>query len=136
MDALLRLTLLILLTLTSFFSYAIQYDISINSTKSSIVDVKANTQSLGVFQVQPSRTAQSDFQPQLTCVTSNGKKESIQYREDVICDSVNWQLSLAEVDKTGFDIAPQNDTFSPKDGWYFISEFIPCLISYIEIAKY
>ena len=123
MDALLRLTLLIPLTLTSFFSYAVQYDISINSTKSSIVDVKVNTQSLGAFQVQPSRTAQSDFQPQLTCVTSNGKKESIQYGEDVTCDSVNWQLSLVEVDKTGFDIAAQNDTFSPKDGWYFISEF-------------
>ena len=123
MDALLRLTLLISLTLISFFSSAIQYDINVNSTKSSIVDVKADTQSLGTFQVKPSRTAQSDVQPQLTCVTPSGTREIIQFGENVICDSVNWQLNLAEVDKTGFDIAAQNDTFSPKDGWYFISEF-------------
>ena len=77
MDALLKLTLLITLTLISSFSYAVQYDIAVNPTNNSVVDIMANTQSLGMFQVKPSRTTHSDFQPQLTCLTSNGNRKII-----------------------------------------------------------
>jgi len=114
---------LLALAFTSSVASAFQYDMTINPLNNSLIDVKVNTEKLGVFQIQPSRTARSEHQPTLTCITSTGKNESIKYQQEVICDSVTWQLSLSKVDETGFDIAPQIDAFSPQKGWYFISEF-------------
>lgn len=117
-----------LLSLSSFWvgastSSTVIYDVEISGERPSIAKVQIDTSNFQSFTMLPSRTLRDSTQPTLICQQDNKPDRSIEYGKEVICKRIVWELALSEVDESGMDVGLQNDSYSPADGWYVITEW-------------
>ncbi|GLT16531.1 hypothetical protein GCM10007938_03070 [Vibrio zhanjiangensis] len=117
------LTLLLSTALISSAKSPLTYQLEQVADRPDLIAVSVETKQLGTFQALPAKTFTNDTQPVLFCVTTNGSQSAVEYQTPIQCDHVTWQLPLAEIDQNGFDIAEQIDSYEPRKGWRFISEF-------------
>ncbi|POF58386.1 hypothetical protein CRN58_14410, partial [Vibrio vulnificus] len=68
------------------------------------------------------RSLTSAMPPALSCLQDE-RFTSIQYGTEVECDRIEWQTTTEKVPEQGFEPSNQNDSYSPQQGWYFVSEY-------------
>ncbi|ENK2091384.1 hypothetical protein AB3A53_000176 [Vibrio vulnificus] len=119
-----RLLVFALPVLASSFTMAneVNYHIRISPTSEDQLRFSANTRNLGKFTVEPPRSLTSAIPPALSCLQDE-RFTSIQYGTEVECDRIEWQTTAEKVPDQGFEPSNQNDSYSPQQGWYFVSEY-------------
>ncbi|MGI9831812.1 hypothetical protein ACJPQX_00795 [Vibrio vulnificus] len=119
-----RLLVFALPILASSFTMAneVNYHIRISPTYEDQLHFSANTHNLGKFTVEPPRSLTSAMPPALSCLQDE-RFTSIQYGTEVECDRIEWQTTAEKVPDQGFEPSNQNDSYSPQQGWYFVSEY-------------
>ncbi|EJO9866265.1 hypothetical protein ABRZ80_14530 [Vibrio vulnificus] len=117
-----RLLVFALPVLASSLTMANEVNYRISPTSEDQLRFSANTRHLGKFTVEPPRSLTSAVPPAPSCLQDE-RFTSIQYGTEVECDRIEWQTTAEKVPEQGFEPSNQNDSYSPQQGWYFVSEY-------------
>lgn len=119
-----RLFVALLPTITTFAVLAqpLTYQVQVDPLLKSQLHFSIDTRSLPKVTVLPPRSGRITAQPDLFC-QRKGTSTPLDYHRETACDAITWQVNLPTVDPQGFDPSSQENSYSAKSSWYFVSEF-------------
>ncbi|MFC5080770.1 hypothetical protein VTH8203_01875 [Vibrio thalassae] len=101
----------------------VSYQLITNTANPKQVTIQADTSDIGTFQLSKPRTTQSPDVPDIQCISNAGQTSNVSYDTPTSCHQLSWTVTFQAKTSDEFEPAQQVDTYSPDEGWYFLSEW-------------